>query len=34
MSNPELKIDSKGRETIMAGRVRNPYLEKPARGRI
>jgi hypothetical protein len=32
-SNPEPKIDSKGRETIMDGRVRNPYLENPARGR-
>jgi hypothetical protein len=32
-SNPEPKVDSKGRVTIMDGRVRNPYLEKLARGR-
>jgi hypothetical protein len=29
-SNPEPKVDSKGRVTIMDGRVRNPYLENPA----
>ena len=28
MRNPEPKVDSEGRVTIMDGRVRNPYLEK------
>jgi hypothetical protein len=28
-SNPEPKVDSKGRVTIMDGMLRNPYLEKP-----
>jgi hypothetical protein len=30
VSNPEPKIDSKGRVTIMDGRLRNPYLENLA----
>jgi hypothetical protein len=32
-SNSEKKIDSKGRVTIMDARIRNPYLENPARAR-
>jgi hypothetical protein len=30
--NPEPKVDSKDRVTIMDGRVRNQYLENPMRG--
>jgi hypothetical protein len=33
MRNPKPKVDSKGRVTIMNGRVRNPYLENLERGR-